>query len=132
MNNITKAQMTEEPSTKTGKPGLHKTALVFAAAALMALCLSRPAEAQWTTSGTNISNSNSGNVGIGTGANNPAGKLDVRQIGNTGLYSTILTSFGANEDTFIRGGSSAATVHIGDLTATTSKLLLMENGGFVG
>ncbi|HBB90012.1 MAG TPA: hypothetical protein DC047_20605 [Blastocatellia bacterium] len=77
-----------------------------------------------------MSISNSGNVGIGT--TSPVAKLDVRQAGNAGAVATLLTSYGANEDTFIRGGTSAAVVHIGDLASTTSKLLLMENGGNVG
>jgi hypothetical protein len=72
----------------------------------------------------------SGNFGIGTSS--PVGRLDVRQVGNSGQFATFLSSSGANEDTFVRGGSGSATVHIGDLTATTSKLLLMENGGNVG
>jgi hypothetical protein len=72
----------------------------------------------------------SGNFGIGTSS--PVGRLDVRQVSNSGQLATFLSSSGANEDTFVRGGSGSATVHIGDLTATTSKLLLMENGGNVG
>jgi hypothetical protein len=113
---------------------LNPPALVAASLSLLALILLCPAmvSAQWTTSGTNISNTNTGNVGVGTGASAPSGKIEVRQIGNSGLLATLLTSFGPNEDTFLRGGSSTATVHIGDLTATTSKLLLMENGGNVG
>ncbi|HEX8845802.1 MAG TPA: hypothetical protein VF791_14210 [Pyrinomonadaceae bacterium] len=72
----------------------------------------------------------SGNLGIGTA--NPVAKLDVRQLGNSGALATLLVSYGANEDTYLRGGSSSAVVHIGDVAATTSKLLLMENGGNVG
>jgi hypothetical protein len=41
---------------------------------------------QWVTSGNNISNSNTGNVGIGTGANVPAARLDVN--GN-GIFSAV-------------------------------------------
>jgi hypothetical protein len=40
----------------------------------------------WTTSGNNISNSNTGNVGIGTGGTTPAARLDVN--GN-GIFSAI-------------------------------------------
>lgn len=118
-------------SEYTTRRGVTFTAAAFA---ILALLLLSPAtaRAQWTTSGTNISNTNTGNVGVGTGASAPTGKIEVRQIGNSGLLATLLTSFGANEDTFLRGGSSTATVHIGDLTATTSRLLLMENGGNVG
>lgn len=74
--------------------------------------------------------SGGGNVGMGT--TSPIGRLDVRQIGNSGSLATFLTSYGANEDTYLRGGSSSAVVHIGDVSTTTSKLLLMENGGNVG
>ncbi len=69
-----------------------------------------------------------GNGNIGVGTVTPVGKLDVRQ--NSGTNATLITSYGANEDTYLRGGSSAAVVHLGDVT--TSKLLLMENGGNVG
>jgi hypothetical protein len=88
--------------------------------------------------GAGVANSNGnvilgnlrGNVGVGTAA--PVGRFDVRQVGNSGQLATFLTSYGTSEDTFVRGGSASAAVHIGDLTATTSKLLLMENGGNVG
>lgn len=69
---------------------------------------------------------------LGMGTTSPLGRIDVRQIGNSGTLSTLLTSYGGNEDTYLRGGSSSAVVHIGDVAATTSKLLLMENGGNVG
>ncbi len=85
---------------------------------------------QWTPSSSNIYY-NTGNVGIGT-ISGPAGRLDVRQISNGGSLATLLTSYGANEDTYLRGGSSSAVVRIGDVASTTSKLLLMENGGNVG
>jgi len=70
----------------------------------------------------------SGNVGIGTST--PTAKLDVRQ--NSGTFATFLTSHGANEDAYLRGGTSSAVIHIGDVTSMTSKVLLMENGGTVG
>lgn len=119
----------ERPMTKRAALPSYLTA----ALALLALLSLPAARGQWVQdAGDNIHNTNTGNVGVGTGASAPADKLEVRQIGNTGLYATLLLSFGANEDTFIRGGSAAAVIHIGDLPATTSKLLLMENGGNVG
>lgn len=57
---------------------------------------STPLSAQWTTTGNHISNSNSGNVGIGTTA--PAQKLDVRGHmvfevgGNPAIYTGIASS----------------------------------------
>lgn len=71
-----------------------------------------------------------GNIGMGTGT--PLAKLDVRQVGDSGAVATLMLSQGANENTYLRGGSSAAVIHIGDVTATISKLLLMENGSNVG
>jgi hypothetical protein len=85
---------------------------------------------QWTTSGANIFY-NAGYVGVGASAG-PVARLDVRQISNNGSYATLLTSYGANEDTYLRGGSSAAVLHIGDLSATTATVLLAESGGNVG
>jgi hypothetical protein len=46
--------------------------------------------AQWTTNGSNISNSNSGNVGIGT--TSPAAKLDV--TGNINVSSYLSSTLG--------------------------------------
>ena len=96
----------ERPTMRAGLP-IH---LPAALALLALMVLPGSARAQWATSGNDIHNTNTGNVGIGTGASAPAGRLEVRQIGNTGLYATILTSFGANEDTFIRGGSKVISV----------------------
>jgi hypothetical protein len=131
--NNTKAHSTEEMIMRTRTEiDRRKVNLAEAAFVSLVLCLLIPAaaRAQWTSSGNNINNTNTGYVGVGT--NTPVGRLDVRQIGNTGLYATILTSYGTNEDTFIRGGGSSAVVHIGDLASTTAKLALMENGGSVG
>lgn len=51
---------------------------------LLACCAGLTAHAQWQTSGNNISNTNSGNVGIGTGASAPWSALDIRTNGSTG------------------------------------------------
>ncbi|MFD0749239.1 flagellar export protein FliJ [Mucilaginibacter calamicampi] len=50
---------------------------------ILAAVLTLPAFAQWTTSGTDIYNSNTGNVGVGT--NTPPRKLTVSNNGNEGL-----------------------------------------------
>lgn len=77
-------------------------------------------EAQWTTNGNNINNTNSGNVGVGT--TNPAQKLDVagaiassgitvidgsRNITNvgTGSFSGTISSSGLNS--FVANSSNA-------------------------
>ena len=60
-----------------GRPsrGRAHRAVTFAVFALLALCLPGTASAQWATSGTNISNTNTGNVGVGTTA--PNAKLHI-------------------------------------------------------
>jgi hypothetical protein len=63
---------------------------LYAAAALSLLAvmlLPGAARAQWTTTGSNISNSNAGNVGVGTGTNAPASKLEV--VNPTGGTSSV-------------------------------------------
>jgi hypothetical protein len=67
---------------------------------------------KWSTSGSNISNKNSGNVGIGTAS--PANTLEIKQgtAGNSGLRFTNLTS------------SSTATT-------SSSKVLGVNNNGDV-
>jgi hypothetical protein len=61
----------------------------FAAFAVLTTILLAPAaaRAQWTTSGNNVSNTNSGNVGIGTGASAPVTTLEVR--GSIALDGTV-------------------------------------------
>jgi hypothetical protein len=48
---------------------------LFILVVLPVLCLPGVASAQWATSGTNISNTNTGNVGVGTNA--PQEKLHI-------------------------------------------------------
>jgi hypothetical protein len=54
--------------------------IITAAFLMLAALLLTPAaaRAQWTTTGNDVSNTNTGNVGVGTGASAPAAKLDVR------------------------------------------------------
>jgi hypothetical protein len=122
-----KLQQTTINPRRPGGKFARAAALCLLALAAVALCAG-DARAQWTTSGTNTTTNN--NVGIGAAA--PIGRLDVRQVRDAGQFATFVTSYGANEDTFLRGGSTSAIVHIGDVRSTTSKLLLMENGGNVG
>jgi len=55
----------EQPTAKRAGLPIHLTA---ALALLAVAALPGAAHAQWTTSGNNISNTNTGNVGVGTGA----------------------------------------------------------------
>lgn len=80
--------------------------LRFAALALLALLLhAGGARAQWATSGNNISNTNTGNVGVGTAV--PAAKLEV--VGANGVRLTDTTAayyLGYWTDTAGQGGLS--------------------------
>lgn len=66
-----------------------RTALILSAGLLLALSAT-PAAAQWTTSGTNISNSNSGNVGVGT--SNPSSRLTIVGPVQNGVYTVQIDS----------------------------------------
>ena len=61
----------------TSRKRLSTLNLIASAVVFVIVCLLQPAlaQAQWTTNGTNINNTNSGNVGIGTTA--PAYRLSV-------------------------------------------------------
>ena len=55
-----------------------------------ALALPGTAKAQWTTSGNNINNTNSGNVGIGTPS--PSSRLTIVGPGQNGVYTVQIDS----------------------------------------
>ena len=60
------------------------------AAALLAVCMFQSATAQWLTSGTNIYNSNTGKVGIGTSTTTvPSGLLTVKGAGSVPAASWV-------------------------------------------
>jgi Peptidase_G2, IMC autoproteolytic cleavage domain len=71
----------EETMHRAERPTMKRAGLPLYAATILtllaALLLPGAASAQWTTTGTNITNSNSGNVGVGTGSNAPASRLEV-------------------------------------------------------
>lgn len=78
---------------KTTGRGTKLAAPAAAALLLLALTLWEPSEvrAQWTTSGTDISNTNTGNVGVGTSS--PAAKLDVAETATSANRGIILTQY---------------------------------------
>ena len=73
----------ERPTKRRGLPFYLPAALVL----LAVLMLPGMTRAQWTTTGNNISNTNSGNVGVGTGTNLPASRLEV--VNPAGGYDSI-------------------------------------------
>ena len=94
-------------------------------AIFMTLCLLLPAtvEAQWTTNGTNINNTNSGNVGVGTTA--PTTKLHV--VG--GIYSTHVIE-SANTNGFrlvVTGPGDSRATWTYDGGSTTTRLTSATN-----
>jgi hypothetical protein len=88
---------------------------VMAILAVLVLGASQPAQAQWVANGSNISNTNSGNVGIGTST--PGAKLDVsgtttiQRITNTDAtgYGTLGFFEGSTEKAHLGFIGSGAT-----------------------
>src|SRR6266852_1994953 len=73
---------------------------------LLLLAAPQRAVAQWTTTGNNISNSNTGNVGVGTGTTSPGKLLTVNgDAGITTLYGNS-TSQNANDSLKLGPGSN--------------------------
>lgn len=103
-------------------------ALKFAAAfALLALCLLAPAaaRAQWTTSGSDINNTNAGAVGVGT--NTPGAKLDVGAGSPArGAFTDLLLGRGGNNPQLeFFGPSRSAAIQFDD--AATGGLVFYVN-----
>jgi hypothetical protein len=88
--------------------------------ALLALSAA-PAFAQWTTSGTNISNTNSGNVGIGTAS--PGSRLTVVGPVQNGVYTVQIDSTAGGQAGSQHGilliGTSATTYLTAGATSIT-------------
>jgi len=105
------------------------------AAVISCLVCSLPVLAQWDTSGTNIYNTNSGNVGIGTSS--PAYKLDVSGTGrfegdvtNTGGNYIIKTS--ANAGFVVQNSSGVFLGALGANSTGTGSQLILGNNGYSG
>src|SRR6185503_1611783 len=60
--------------------------------------------AQWTT-GTDIHNTNSGNVGIGTGTTSPAQALEVKSSGGTRTRITMADGSSGGLELYTSGGT---------------------------
>jgi hypothetical protein len=129
--------MTEDRK-KTMKRKVYTGLVMFAFAALIVISQPGAARAQWATSGSNISNTNTGNVGIGTTA--PADQLEI--TGNLRLPATtasagaikignelLLHSFGF--DNFFAGRSAGNLGVTGtENTAVGVRALQSANGQF--
>src|ERR1044072_5025813 len=111
------------------------------ALALLALLAWQPAEAraQWATSNSNISNTNAGNVGVGTGSNAPGAKLDVgagaaARGGNTdplvGAGGNIpqIEFFGASKSAAIQYNDADGMLFFTNAPSWTQTLYLGHSG----
>src|SRR6266536_3222327 len=109
--------------TKSNKQRIWKMVVVGFALALL-LANAQTAKAQWTT-GTNINNTNSGNVGIGT-SSTPSQKLDV--VGNI-LLDSSSNWYGINK---VSGEARAVMFNGGVLGASENDYLYFGslNNGF--
>jgi hypothetical protein len=96
MSEVMKSYSTKEKGMTTTRHG-SRGALTFLTVPLVLLvaCMLGPsaARAQWTTSGNNISNTNTGNVGVGTGS--PEETLHVLGNVRVGFGPTTLTKINA-------------------------------------
>ena len=83
-----------------------KITMVMLVGVLLVLLLSSTVQAQWTTNGNNINNTNSGNVGVGT--TSPGYALDVQQNTTNNASGTVLrlkgNTAGTNDNTQLRFG----------------------------
>lgn len=90
----------------------------------------------WTINVNNITNSNTGNVGIGTGGTDPSAKLDVNGTIKTNASLTVATTIGATWDvsgTHSRISANAGTDAITLLTTKIpSSIRLQVNNGARG
>lgn len=104
---------------------IKRTALLFVFACLLMLWQSSDALAQWSTNGTNINNTNTGNVGIGT--TTPNDKLTVygsniksifgESTTHTNLYSTYNSQSWNALEIFSNGSSYSGLVFSNNLTS---------------
>jgi Phage T4 tail fibre len=106
---------------------------------LLLSCILANALAQWTTSGTNIYNSNSGNVGIGTSTLlAPIAPLHIYGVVNGELNFLIQNNFTNGARTFISSFPGKSAIQTDrDFTIMTngggwSDKFILTNGGNVG
>ncbi|HEV7745303.1 MAG TPA: hypothetical protein VGO56_09945 [Pyrinomonadaceae bacterium] len=96
--------MTQLIQLNPPKSILGTSIITSALVALFLMIASSPTSAQWGASGNNISNTNTGNVGVGPGT--PAYALDVQQNTTNNASGTVLrlkgNTSGTNDNTQIR------------------------------
>ncbi len=104
----TMTQLTQQLTPRNSMFGTRILTMALFVFVLM-IAQSSTARAQWTTSGTNISNSNTGNVGIGT-TSAPAAKLEVSGANVLPrVTNTSATTYGGLE--LFEGGTIKFAMH---------------------
>ncbi|HEX8558665.1 MAG TPA: hypothetical protein VF668_11200 [Pyrinomonadaceae bacterium] len=126
--------------TKTAHK-LNRPSLTAAALTLLAACLLGPgrASAQWATTGSDVSNTNAGNVGVGTGAATPTNKLTVSNGSAAGndvfaLFGNVTPGSGQIGMQFGRSGATGGSAIIQGVKEGlgANAVSLQPSGGRVG
>ena len=118
---LAKAELRHQGHTLCAHVNFRKVWLGFLIAFLFACGTSRNVSAQWTTNGTNINNTNSGNVGVGTAS--PSSRLTVVGPVQNGVYTVQIDSTaggqaGAQNGILIVGTSATTYLTAGATTIT--------------
>ena len=114
---------------KIEQPKRRRSAILVAALFTLLIVLGQPctAMAQWVTNGTNINNTNSGNVGIGT--TTPTAKLEVN--GTTAVSGNLVKFAGTdpNGNVFAEIVSTGTAGALFSLTGGGGTPFLFQSGG---
>ncbi|MDQ3802380.1 MAG: hypothetical protein M3416_00770 [Acidobacteriota bacterium] len=106
---------------------------ILLACALVVLCYAEDASAQWATSGANITNTNAGNVGVGTAA--PTSKLEVSDSSSNGVAAKFVQSNAAASNGLVIQTQTASPNDISLLVTSNAGAtagLVVRNTGNVG